>query len=180
MISGSPPVGTALLSSPIIVIAVRQHGHAISSETVKMFSFLPGNFANRQSIEACTSAAHANSSRFHNVQRKVPSLLASIVPPATTARLIGEPTYRGANSRGRAARDSGDDQPTDQGHPTRCAPLYVQVSTRPDLVGIRLSSFDDPGWFRPEADIFVRSAQPWDYMDPNLPKIPTYPTGKSY
>jgi hypothetical protein len=34
MISGSPPVGTALLSSPIIVIAVRQHGHAMSSETL--------------------------------------------------------------------------------------------------------------------------------------------------
>ncbi len=41
MISGRPPVGTALLSSPIIVIAVRQHGHAMSSETVKMFPFLP-------------------------------------------------------------------------------------------------------------------------------------------
>ena len=40
------------------------------------------------------------------------------------------------------------------------SPLYVQVSTRLDLVGIRVASFDDPGWFRPEADIFVKSAQP--------------------
>ena len=60
------------------------------------------------------------------------------------------------------------------------SPLYVQVSTRPDLVGIRVASFDDPSWFRPEADIFVKSAQPWDYMDPDLPKYPTYPPGKSY
>ena len=34
------------------------------------------------------------------------------------------------------------------------APLYVQVSTRPDLVGIRVASFDDPSWFKPDADIF--------------------------
>jgi hypothetical protein len=60
------------------------------------------------------------------------------------------------------------------------APLYVQVSTRPDLVGIRVSSFDAPSWFRPEADIFVKSAQPWDHMDPALPKYATYPEGRSY
>jgi hypothetical protein len=60
------------------------------------------------------------------------------------------------------------------------SPLYVQVSTRPDLVGIRVGSFDDPSWFRPEADIFVKSAQPWDYMNPDIPKYPAYPPGRSY
>ena len=60
------------------------------------------------------------------------------------------------------------------------SPLYVQVSTRPDLVGIRVASFDDPSWFRPEADIFVKSAQAWDYMNPEIAKYPTYPAGKSY
>lgn len=60
------------------------------------------------------------------------------------------------------------------------SPLYVQVASRPDLVGIRVTSFDDPSWFRPEADIFVKSAQPWDYMNPDTPKYPTYPPGKSY
>ena len=60
------------------------------------------------------------------------------------------------------------------------SPLYVQVATRPDLVGIRVGSFDDPSWFRPEADIFVKSAQPWDYMNPDLPKHPSYPPGRSY
>ena len=59
-------------------------------------------------------------------------------------------------------------------------PLYVQVSTRPDLVGIRVASFDDPSFFKPEADIFVKSAQPWDHMNPALPKFDTYPTGKAY
>jgi len=60
------------------------------------------------------------------------------------------------------------------------SPLYVQVSTRPDIVGIRVGTFDDPSWFRPEADIFVKSAQPWEYLNPNIPKYPTYPAGKSY
>ena len=59
-------------------------------------------------------------------------------------------------------------------------PLYVQVSTRPDIVGVRVCTFDDPSGFRLEANIFVKSAQPWDHMDPAVPAFPTYPTGKSY
>jgi hypothetical protein len=60
------------------------------------------------------------------------------------------------------------------------SPLYVQVPTRPDIVGIRVGTLDDPSVFRPDADIFVKSAQPWDHMNPDLPKYPTYPPGKSY
>jgi hypothetical protein len=60
------------------------------------------------------------------------------------------------------------------------SPLYVQVSTRPDLVGLRVGTLDDPSWFHAEADIFTKSAQPWDHMDPAIPKYDTYPPGKSY
>ncbi|MEM9684491.1 MAG: GFA family protein [Pseudomonadota bacterium] len=59
-------------------------------------------------------------------------------------------------------------------------PLYIQVSTRPDIVGVRVCTFDDPSWFRPEANIFVKSAQPWDSMAPEVPAFDIYPTGKSY
>ena len=63
----------------------------------------------------------------------------------------------------------------------RCgSPLYIQVASRPDIVGLRVGTLDDPSAFHPEADIFVRSAQPWDHMDPALPKYPTYPPGRSY
>ena len=58
--------------------------------------------------------------------------------------------------------------------------LFLRVSARPDLVGIRVGTLDDPSWFRPEADIFVDSAQPWDYLNPDLPKYATYPPGKFY
>src|ERR1700756_2601244 len=58
--------------------------------------------------------------------------------------------------------------------------LFLQVSARPDLVGIRVGTLDDPSWFRPEADIFVKSAQPWDHMNPDIPKYDTYPPGRAY
>jgi hypothetical protein len=54
------------------------------------------------------------------------------------------------------------------------------ASKAPDLVAIRVGTLDDPSAFRPEADIFVKSAQPWDYMNPALPKFPTYPPGQAY
>jgi hypothetical protein len=59
-------------------------------------------------------------------------------------------------------------------------PLFIRVSSRPDIVGLRVGSLDDPGEFRPEADIFVKSAQPWDYMNPELPKHQSYPPGQAY
>ena len=60
------------------------------------------------------------------------------------------------------------------------SPLFLQVSARPDLVGIRVGTLDDPSGFRPQAHIFVKSAQPWDHMDPALPQYETYPPGKAY
>jgi hypothetical protein len=59
-------------------------------------------------------------------------------------------------------------------------PLFVQVATRPDVVGLRVCTLDDPGWFRPEADIFVKSAQPWEPVDVAVPQYPDYPPGRSY
>jgi hypothetical protein len=60
------------------------------------------------------------------------------------------------------------------------SPLFIQVSTRPDLVGLRVGTLDDPSGFQADADIFVKSAQPWDHMNPALAKYPTYPPGRSY
>ena len=59
-------------------------------------------------------------------------------------------------------------------------PLFIHVSARPEIVGLRVGSLDDPSGFRPEADIFVKSAQPWDHMNPDLPKHQTYPPGRAY
>jgi hypothetical protein len=42
------------------------------------------------------------------------------------------------------------------------------------IVGINAGSLDDPSWFRPQYHIFVSDAQPWDCMDPALPKHEKY------
>jgi len=60
------------------------------------------------------------------------------------------------------------------------SPLYIQVASRPDIVGLRVGTLDDPSEFRPEANIFIKSAQPWDRLDPALPQYGTYPPGRAY
>jgi hypothetical protein len=46
-------------------------------------------------------------------------------------------------------------------------------------VGVLVGSLDDPSWFRPQMDIFVSDAQPWDQMDPAIPKFEQYPPGRT-
>ena len=43
------------------------------------------------------------------------------------------------------------------------------------FVGILAGSLDDPSWFQPQMDIFVSDVQPWDHMDPAIPKFGQYP-----
>ena len=43
------------------------------------------------------------------------------------------------------------------------------------FVGVLAASLDDPSWFQPQMDIFVSDAQPWDKMDPAIPKFEQYP-----
>jgi hypothetical protein len=94
--------------------------------------------------------------------------------PANEFRLV-----RGSPQQYLAKADSGNT--VTRAFCAQCGtPLYVQVSTRPDVVGVRVCTFDDPSWFRPQANIFVKSAQQWDYLDPAVPAYDTYPTGKSY
>jgi hypothetical protein len=53
--------------------------------------------------------------------------------------------------------------------------LFSRLSGLPEVVGVRVGSLDDPSGYRPVMDIFVASAQPWDHMNPELPKFPGYP-----
>ena len=40
------------------------------------------------------------------------------------------------------------------------AALLAATSTRPNFIGLRAGSLDDPSWFRPTADVWTGSAQP--------------------
>jgi hypothetical protein len=70
----------------------------------------------------------------------------------------------------------------DSGHTTTrafCAacgsPLFGLPGSAPEMVTIRVGSLEDPSEFRPSQDIYTTSAQPWDYMNPALPKVPKLP-----
>ena len=51
----------------------------------------------------------------------------------------------------------------------------AELETPSPMTGVVAGSLDDPTWFRPQMDIFTEDAQPWDEMDPALPKFERYP-----
>jgi hypothetical protein len=55
------------------------------------------------------------------------------------------------------------------------ARLFGKAARSPDLISIMAGSLDDSSWFRPQADIYTASAQPWAYLNPELPKFPGSP-----
>ena len=55
------------------------------------------------------------------------------------------------------------------------SPVFLTNSARPDWIVLYAASLDDPSWVRPALDIYTASAQPWDHMDPALPKFPQMP-----
>lgn len=87
----------------------------------------------------------------------------SVVMPASSFKLRkGEPKFYAVKA--------------DSGHIARrafcpeCgAPLFASTSARSDFVAIRAGSLDDPSWFRPQAEIWIAGAQPWDHLDPGVP-----------
>lgn len=55
--------------------------------------------------------------------------------------------------------------------PTCGSTLLGRYSGMTGLRAVAAASLDDPGVFKPEADIWVADAQPWDIMHPDLPKF---------
>jgi hypothetical protein len=51
------------------------------------------------------------------------------------------------------------------------APLFASSSASEEYLGVKASSLDDPSWFRPEANVWAASAQPWDHFDPAVPRF---------
>ena len=97
------------------------------------------------------------------------AFMSGVVVPADTFRLTrGEPTYyvRAGGSGGEISR----------GFCAKCgSPVTALLSRMPVLMGIAASSLDDPASHKPMFDMFTAEAQPWDHMDPNLPKFPGAP-----
>lgn len=74
------------------------------------------------------------------------------------------------------------DRPCDKGHVMSRAfcgdcgsPVYLINGARPDGRVVYAGSLDDSSWYKPKWDIYAKSAQPWDVMDPDLPKHQAMP-----
>ena len=48
--------------------------------------------------------------------------------------------------------------------------MLGKVDEQPAAMAITAGSLDDPSRYQPSADIYISSAQPWDHMNPALPK----------
>lgn len=55
------------------------------------------------------------------------------------------------------------------------SPLFTYVAIIPDNIGIKVGSLDDPSSVKLSMDLFTGSAQPWDVMNPDIPKFPKLP-----
>jgi hypothetical protein len=103
-------------------------------------------------------------------QRETGSAFASIiaVPRASVTLVQGRPKYFGLTA------DSGFT--TSRAFCGECgSPLFGQPNRRPDMLTLRAGSLDDPSQFKPNQNIYTATAQPWDFMDPALPKFPKLP-----
>ncbi len=65
----------------------------------------------------------------------------------------------------------------DKGHPMKRAfcpscgsPLFLINGSHPNARVLYAGSLDDPSCYAPSRDIYVSSAQPWDVLDPDIPK----------
>jgi len=67
----------------------------------------------------------------------------------------------------------------DRGFCPECgSPVVIQGQRLSSLglLSLWAASLEDPSWFRPAMDLFVLSAQPWDFMNPALRKFERTPT----
>jgi hypothetical protein len=68
-------------------------------------------------------------------------------------------------------------QHTHRGFCPECgSPVAAKADLIPHIHGISAASLDEPGQLRVVAHIWSASAQPWDYLEPTLPRIATTPT----
>ena len=70
----------------------------------------------------------------------------------------------------------------DRGHtmgrgfcPSCGSPVLLTNAATPDFRVLYAGSLDDPSWYQPQRDIYVASAQPWDVMHPDVPKVDGMP-----
>lgn len=90
--------------------------------------------------------------------------------PKSAVRITGTPTF--------FARKGDSGRVMERGFCPQCgSQLFARLEALPDALGIRAGTLDDASRYSPAMNFFVASAQPWDEMNPTLPKIARAPGG---
>ncbi len=92
---------------------------------------------------------------------------AAVIVPRKAVTITGEVKYYDAIG------DSGN--VISRGFCPHCGSRLFGLRAQTDRISIQAGSLDDPSWFRPQVDFYVSSAQPWDYLNPNLTKFAKFP-----
>jgi hypothetical protein len=92
---------------------------------------------------------------------------AALLVPRAAVTIAGTATYY------EAPGDSG--AMVRRGFCPNCGSRLFSKPSTPEFMGIYAGSLDDPSCFQPGADFYTASAQPWDYMNPDLTKFPKMP-----
>ena len=51
------------------------------------------------------------------------------------------------------------------------SPICNKPVAKPDMLGLYVGSLDDPSGFRPHVVMFASRGNPWDFLDPEVPRI---------
>jgi hypothetical protein len=96
---------------------------------------------------------------------------ASMLVPRNAVEIVGEVKYY--DVIGESGSIIG------RGFCPNCGSRLFSKPPNSKLLGIMAASLDDPSWFQPSMNIYIGSAQSWDYMNPDLPKFAKMPPPRS-
>jgi hypothetical protein len=91
------------------------------------------------------------------------AFISGFIVPRNAVAIAGEVKYYDA------VGDSGNI--ISRGFCPNCGSRLFGKRSTGDLISITAASLDDPSEFRPAMDLYTASAQPWDYLNPDLPKF---------
>lgn len=100
------------------------------------------------------------------------AFVAAILVPRQAVTIAGNVKYYDVTG--------GSGQIFSRGFCPNCGSRLFGKPARPEFLGIMAGSLDDPSWFRPMFDFHVASAQPWDCMNPDLPKFSKSPPPNAF